>query len=60
MWIKGAFLLTMAPDGGLSAGDGRLGLDEARPLGGKPRTHMLDQHAANLGAGGGESNRPLH
>ena len=26
------------------------GFDEARPVGGKPLTHTLDQHAANLGS----------
>ena len=32
-------------------------LDEARPVGGKPFTHTLDQHAANLGSRSLESNR---
>jgi hypothetical protein len=31
------------------AGTWKAGFDEARPLGDKPSTHTLDQHAANLG-----------
>jgi hypothetical protein len=42
---------------GLVGGGREAGLDEARPLGGKPRTHTLDQHAVNLGGRGEESNR---
>ena len=30
------------------------GFNEARPVGGKPLTHTLDQHAANLGGRGQE------
>ena len=44
---------------GLVGGGWEAGFDEARPVGGKPRTHTLDQHAANLGGRGAESNQPL-
>jgi hypothetical protein len=36
---------------------GQAGFDEARSVGGKPLTHTLDQHAANLGGRGVESSR---
>ena len=33
------------------------GFDAARPVSGQALTHTLNQHAANLGGGGGESSR---
>ena len=42
---------------GLVGGGWEAGFDEALPVGRKPLTHTLDQHAANLGGRGQESNR---
>ena len=42
---------------GLVGGGREAGFDEARPVGGKPLTHTLDQHAPNLGGRGEELNR---